>query len=532
MASRRRSSWRELVVEMEIIDEVIQIEDRYGEPQFFEELDADDRWIAHVAEHHERLRATARAAAALLRKVGTSGSSRSVWWVQYPHPSNDRDLTDPNSAINGNVVEARDSSRIESRDVERADSSSFPDGIGTHLPGRQNGPQARNDPSAEAGPSTSHDTEDGNSGMTDGNKEIDEEPRSFFDTSDSDNAVNDSSDDNDEETEAIEAERERKLKLFEDVPTCIRKARHLPAISSDDHGIMAISNPEMGWEHIDPAQLPTRIHKYLAEFTLLDATAFPDGACPDVKLNSDSHRWLLATPQKEFICDTSTVDVWFRYIGPTPQARKRQLIQNSRQFQERQGPRVRCNPRAGANHRLSSGHRALPRCNWEFWGEPDDTNRGPQIIVTEPSGASHYLIDPDTFRLKVRQRRERRPIQAATFTGNGGLSGSMEDMASCFIEEIEADGEDELDSCPLHRPDHTMRWWLRLGRTVLRPVVQPRALLPLYHNHSISEDPEKAKLLGYDGAQDEKPCEGRAEMVRSPGVVDTLRNMVCSCLKL
>lgn len=322
----REPSWRKSVlgmVGMEIIDEVIEIEienNSHGEPHTFEELDTDGRWTAHVAEHHER-RSARRAAA--LGQFGTSGGSSLVWWVQHPTPSNDRDLTNTSSATNGNVVEARGSSRIESRDVEQAEGSSFPDGIGPHSPGRQNGPQARNDPSAEAGPSTSYNTKDGNSGVTDGNKEIDREPGSFFDTSDWDNAGNDSSDDNDgeAEAEANDAERERIFQLFEDVPTCIQKARHLPAIDCDDHGIMVISNPEIGWEHIGPAKLPPRIQKYLAEFTLLDATAFPDGACPDVKLNRDSHRWLLATPLKEFICDTSTVDVWFRYTGPTHQAR-------------------------------------------------------------------------------------------------------------------------------------------------------------------------------------------------------------------
>ncbi|KAI3392815.1 hypothetical protein diail_5164 [Diaporthe ilicicola] len=393
--------------------------------------------------------------------------------------------------------------------------------FGTRLSGKHVSP-ARNEPSVEARPSSSH----GHNGVTERNDENDRGPRSFFDTTDWDNVENDSSDDEAVETETPDAERERIFQLFEDVPTCIQKARHLPPIDSDDHGIMIISNRESGWKHIDPAQLPPRIKKYLAQFTRLDAAAFPDG--PSSKLSGDSHRWLLATPHKEFICDTSTLDE----LAAGSAQRKRQLIQDLRKFQDPQGPQMRCRSKVGVNRRLAKGPRPLPRCSWNFCGEPDDTNRGPQIIVTEPSGASHYLMEPDTFRLKVSQHWQHCSTQAASYTEKMRRTHRMEDMASFINEEMETYGSDELDPFHLHTSDHGTRWWLRLGKLLFRSGVQPQALLPLYHTHSTSEDPEKPKLFGYDGAQDGHAREEKAGMLRLPGFVGNLRDLACCFSKL
>lgn len=48
--------------------------------------------------------------------------------------------------------------------------------------------------------------------------------------------------------------------------------------------------------------------------------------------------------------------------------------------------------------------RVLSKCNWVFCHEPDQNNVGPQIIVTEPNGSNHYLVDPETFASKLRKR--------------------------------------------------------------------------------------------------------------------------------
>lgn len=157
--------------------------------------------------------------------------------------------------------------------------------------------------------------------MADRNKENHKRTQSLIDTNDSCPFESDSSDDEDISADADDAEQERIFQLFEDFPTCIQKARHLPAIDNDGHGIMIISNPESGWSHIESARLPPRIRKYLAEFTILKAAAFPDGVYPNLALNGPgSRRWLLATARKEFICDTSTLDVWYRSLDHTHQS--------------------------------------------------------------------------------------------------------------------------------------------------------------------------------------------------------------------
>lgn len=200
-------------------------------------------------------------------------------------------------------------------------------------------------------------------------------------------------------------------------------------------------------------------------------------------------------------------------------------------FQNRHNPRTQGNFRAGpARRRPARGPRGLPKCSWQFWDEPDDTNHGPQIIVTEPSGASHYLIDLDTFRVKVRQRRECRSSQAASYVEKSRMAARMEAMASFGPEEMEMYCDDDDSALPSYISGHGTRWWLRWGRIFLRAGSQPRTLLPMYHDDS-PLDPEKANLLGYDGTQDEKPLEENVGMIRPSGFVGALRNLACCCSK-
>ncbi|POS78083.1 hypothetical protein DHEL01_v203536 [Diaporthe helianthi] len=168
-------------------------------------------------------------------------------------------------------------------------------------------------------PHHSSGTPGGSSNVDDRNKENKRGPRSFVNTMDSSAATeSDSSDDEDVENnaDAEDAERERVSRLFEDFPTCIQKSRNTLDIDSNEYGIMAISNHESGWSHIDPARLPPRIAKYLSGFTRSDAAAFPDSTLSGLATTNgaESRRWLLATARREFICDTSTLDVWYRPI--------------------------------------------------------------------------------------------------------------------------------------------------------------------------------------------------------------------------
>lgn len=167
------------------------------------------------------------------------------------------------------------------------------------------------------GPRLSSSTQGGPGNADDRNKENTRGPLVFSGTMNSCAIESDSSDDEDMENnaEADDAERQRISQLFEDFPTCIQKARNALEIDSNEYGIMAISNQWSGWSYIDPETLPPRIEKYLSGFTRSDAAAFPDSIFSDVATGeAGPHRWLLATARREFICDTLTLDVWYRPI--------------------------------------------------------------------------------------------------------------------------------------------------------------------------------------------------------------------------
>ncbi|KAK7719792.1 hypothetical protein SLS64_001973 [Diaporthe eres] len=315
-ASYRLPYWYKRVEELRRIDEVIEIadeNDRYGEPNIVEEADADGPWMLHVAAHHELCREIARARCPVCHLGAQIGVS-----PRKPQSENLALGTAHNAVADTDADADKTFDFVHSQSHETAQpegSSSSPES-GAHL----SGPQARTESSANRR-SLSRDIPNGHSDVADRNKENHKRSQSLFDTDDSGTLESDSSDDEDMSVDADDAEQERIFQLFEDFPTLIQKARHLPAIDSGDHGIMIISNPESGWSHIQPARLPPRIRKYLAEFTTLEAVAFPDGVYPDLALNGPgSRRWLLATARKEFICDTSTLDVWYRFLDHTQQS--------------------------------------------------------------------------------------------------------------------------------------------------------------------------------------------------------------------
>lgn len=175
--------------------------------------------------------------------------------------------------------------------------------------------------------------------------------------------------------------------------------------------------------------------------------------------------------------------------------------------------------------------RALPRCSWQFWDEPDDTNRGPQIIVTEPSGTSHYLIDLHTHRLKVRQRSASGPGQAASYVERSRMAARVEAMARFGDDDMDMYGDDDDDSTlPFYTPGHSTRWWQRWRRMLLRSGTHNRSLLPMYHNES-SFDSEKLNLLRYDGSQDEKLLDDKFGINHPTGFIGALRSLACCCSK-
>lgn len=175
----------------------------------------------------------------------------------------------------------------------------------------------------------------------------------------------------------------------------------------------------------------------------------------------------------------------------------------------------------------------LPRCSWQFCGSPDDTNQGPQITVTEPSGVSHYLVDLDTYQTEVRQSYQRQSGQVASYVETCRMAARTDAMSSFSFEEMDMYGEDD-DPVPIssYTPGHSTRWWQRWGRMFLRSGTQPQPLLPLFHQTDSSFDPEKLTLLGYDGAQDGKAHHGdMCEKARPSGFAGALRSLACCCSK-
>lgn len=293
---------------MRPIDEVMSIPNvngQYGEQHKFEEADADGRWMGHVAEVHDRRQSIARAGT--WDQIGSSGEQGARG--QQNQPARNLALGNSHDVAQADAAAAATPGfgQRQNREIVQPGVLSFFLQPVTHL--FKPWSRSNNWQNTQAGPSK----------VADRNKENRKGPSYFADTMDSSAIESDSSDDDDVGTND-DAERERISKLFEDFPTCIQKTRHAHAVDSDEYGIMTISNPGSGWSHIERVKLPPRVANYLAGFTLQHAAAFPDGVYPDLANDgADSHRWLLATARKEFICDTSTLDVWYRSLANAQQ---------------------------------------------------------------------------------------------------------------------------------------------------------------------------------------------------------------------
>ncbi|KAH8775531.1 hypothetical protein F5883DRAFT_518930 [Diaporthe sp. PMI_573] len=317
--SQRLPHWSRRVEILGRINETIILrneKDWNRKPQIFEEADADDRWMDHVDEVHKRLQAM-YAADAALNHVGNSGGQSAVG--QQNQPTEKLVLGNSHGAAHADAGAAATPGFGHRQTRQIVQPSFSPRPITRSFRPRA---KPHRSPSNQGGPSnvadTSKETDKNKNDINkedDRNKENKRGPQSFSYTGDSSANASESSEDEDMEKNADtdEAEREGISQLFEDFPTCIQKSRNANAIDSNECGIMTISNPGSGWSQIDRAILPPRIAKYLAGFTRRDAAAFPDSVDPDLATNGeDSHRWLLATARKEFICDTSTLDVWYR----------------------------------------------------------------------------------------------------------------------------------------------------------------------------------------------------------------------------
>lgn len=204
--------------------------------------------------------------------------------------------------------------------------------------------------------------------------------------------------------------------------------------------------------------------------------------------------------------------------------------------------------RRGGKHgpRPTNNDDELQRCSWRFWDEPDDTNHGPQIVVTEPNGAEHYLIDLETFWSRLRQRSERLAAESARESERAVciMDGNMDDMLHCTFQDTVACEKDEgafviasglPSTTTMSSSKRGQRVSTRLKQAFSRRTGQPRGLLPLYHDGGDdgsrqSEDSETERLLGCDDIWDDRPRQGvEMDLLRLFGVLGLLRTIAYCC---
>ncbi|KUI66971.1 hypothetical protein VM1G_02002 [Cytospora mali] len=496
----RKSStfWRSVDV-MRPIDEIIEVvneNDMYGPREIFEELDADDRWASFVDDVHRQRQATQHYLADKYRFIESD-------------PESDDDDGDVRCSVEDKC-----------RDTEQAGSSSRStlDGPSSSIPAtneKLKGAHILSAPgllSQASSPQSSRAHNDENDRPTEISK-----TRSFFDRSDWEAAPEDdseSSEDDEEEVETEEAESERVSRLFEDFPTCVVRTERLTS-SDEEYGATAIRDPSSQWTSIESYKLPRRVQEYLADLSIAHAQTSQPSRDTDTKLGSGAHRWLFATLHNEF--ESAVYEV---------QESRRLIWSTTKTAQKR-----------GGNQEYG-----LQRCSWKFWDEPDDTNHGPQIIITEPDGKEHYLIDLEAFWSKMRQRSERHAADTARDTEKYVPTDKMEDVPKCTMQEVETcSNDDDVALVPVCAASSTtmrgQKWSTRLKQAFSRRSGQPRTLLPLCHDgeeggSSQSEDSETERLLRLDGTWDSRRRQGgELDMLRLIGVLGLLRTIAYCCSK-
>ncbi|ROW11273.1 hypothetical protein VMCG_01362 [Cytospora schulzeri] len=485
--------WRNVEI-MRPIDEIIEVvneNDRYGPREVFEEPDADGRWACFVEDVHRKRQAAVR-----------NPTADNLSWEPRPE-CQQRALTDVyrfgepdyDSEEDDGVV--RCSIEHNSRDPEQAGSPSRSGfhGPGLSIAGPPEDSKGRPIRSGPCPPESHRIHNDEN----DRPKET-AEVCSFFDNSSWATAPDDSeSSEDDEEAEAEEAESDWIFRLLEDFPTCVERTKRVASLD-EEYGAIAMRDPASQWTSIDGYKLPRRIREYLADLSIANAQASRSSRDPDAKLDSDAHRWLFTTPRNEFVFDMLAMKM------------------------------------------CSKG---LQRCSWRFWDEPDDTNHGPQIIVTEPNGDEHYLIDLETFWSKLRQRSERhaahsiRDPEKAMLTGDkvgGRLDDTVQEPVTRVEDEKALISVSEASSMTIRG----QRWSTRLKQAFSRrndSAGQSRTLLPLCHDvgeggSSQFEDSETARLLGFEGTWDTRRRQGgEVDLLRLIGVLGLLRTIAYCCSK-
>lgn len=147
--------------------------------------------------------------------------------------------------------------------------------------------------------------------------------------------------------------------------------------------------------------------------------------------------------------------------------------------------------------------RGLQKCNWVFWHEPDDTNFGPQIMVTEPNGTTHYLVDKATLWDKLHQHTEQ---HAATRGRSPMPSGSESTEAFVDDEDYYSEKEEETPvvSAQVCAPTAPATWASRLRGGIAQRwrIRSSRGWLSLRSACSLPEDADVLEASNIAGLHD------------------------------
>lgn len=184
----------------------------------------------------------------------------------------------------------------------------------------------------------------------------------------------------------------------------------------------------------------------------------------------------------------------------------------------------------------------LPECGWRFWHEPDRNNIGPQLIVTEPDGKNHYLVDAEARA--IRTRLHSAPFEAVEEDGFDFTSDGMVyaiPVSRILPEKDKNNKKQRLHACAAQVAEVVSPRWKDIAsrRTRLRGGVmqyQKRrsssAILPLDRingrsNTLSSSKMERANMSGVKGAYNEPGEVSFRELFKGWGILRTFAYYCC-----
>lgn len=235
--------------------------------------------------------------------------------------------------------------------------------------------------------------------------------------------------------------------------------------------------------------------------------------------------------------------------GPKPAER----LMGKKKKQLKRGENDENQPPEEASDQQSK--RRLSACSWKLWHEPDQNNFGPQIIVTDPDGESHYLIDPETHarRLGLYMKGLGTTEEEEFAFTYGGFTDMVDDVAEeeesdstyqdslvndwirmegewRFSNMAKAQGEYDIHcnvSQPIS-PKYSTQKDKALWRTRLRGGLMktwkriPGPLLPLHNTHE-----KRASDAGYGLFEDPWSLSVILERLRDMGILRTIESYCC-----